>query len=95
MSVTRMQQRLLVYASKNNDSGCWDWTGQIANSGYGRLTVRDVHGDLCMQSAHHASYEAFVGALPEGMLVKQTCNNRLCINPEHLEPYEPLRCQPA
>jgi hypothetical protein len=95
MSMSRMQQRLLVYASKNNDSGCWEWTGQIANSGYGRVKVRDMHGELCMQSAQHVSYEAFIGPLPAGMLVMQTCNNRLCINPEHLKLYDPLECQRA
>ena len=95
MSMTRMQQRLLVYTRKNNDSGCWEWTGQIANSGYGRLKVRDMRGELCMQSAHHVSYEAFIGPLPAGMLVAQTCNNRLCINPEHLKLYDPLECQRA
>jgi hypothetical protein len=84
MSMTRVQQRLLMYMSKNDDSGCWEWTGQISNSGYGRLKIRDEHGDLCMRSAQHISYEAFVGPVSGGMLVMQTCRNRLCINPEHL-----------
>jgi hypothetical protein len=37
-----------------------------------------------MVSAQTASYHAFIGEVPEGHLVKQTCGNRLCINPEHL-----------
>ena len=42
-----------------------------------------------MQSAQHASYAAFIEPLPEGLLVKEACNNRLCINPEHLELFDP------
>jgi len=85
MSMSRVQQRLLMSISKNTGSGCWEWTGQISNSGYGRLKIKDEHGDLCMQSAQHISYEAFIGPVEKGMLVMQTCGNRLCINPEHLE----------
>lgn len=84
MDMTRTQQRLLVNVSRNSESGCWEWTGQISNSGYGRLKVRDRYGDLCMQSAQLASYEAFIGALPDGSQVTQLCKNRLCVNPEHL-----------
>jgi hypothetical protein len=89
MSVSRLQQRLLMSVSKANDSGCWEWTGQISNSGYGRLKIRDEHGDLCMQSAQHVSYEAFIGPVARGLLVMQTCRNRLCIKPEHLVAVDP------
>ena len=91
MSMTRVQQRLLQYTAKNSDNDCWQWTGQISNSGYGRLKVKNHHGELCMQSAQQVSYEAFIGPLPDGMLVTQTCNNRLCINPEHLELFDPVK----
>ena len=84
MSMSRLKQRLLMSVSKDNDRGCWEWTGQISNSGYGRLKVKDGHGDLCMRSALHLSYEAFIGPVGKGMLVMQTCRNRLCINPGHL-----------
>jgi hypothetical protein len=89
MRMTRVQQRLLMYISKNSESGCWEWTGQISNSGYGRLKIQDEHGDLCMQSAQHISYEVFIRPVARGMLVMQTCRNRLCINPEHLEAFDP------
>lgn len=91
MDMTRVQQRLLVYVSKNAQSGCWEWTGQVSNSGYGRLKVRDPFGDLCMQSAQLVSYEAFIGPLPDGSMVRQLCNNRLCVNPEHLVLSEPVK----
>jgi len=41
-----------------------------------------------MESAHRASYMTFVGPIPDGAFVRQSCSNRLCINPEHLEVLE-------
>jgi hypothetical protein len=95
MSLTRTQERLLRNASRNNESGCWNWNGQVSNSGYGRFKIRDEQGNIRMQSAHVVSYEAFVGPVPQDMLVKQCCNNRLCINPEHLEVFDPVQTRQA
>jgi hypothetical protein len=47
--------------------------------------LRNQDGDMSMQSAHRASYINFIGPLPPDKKVVQTCGNRLCINPEHLE----------
>ena len=38
-----------------------------------------------MVSAQTAIYHAFIGDIPDGHLVRQSCGNRLCINPDHLE----------
>jgi hypothetical protein len=89
MSMSRLRQRLLMSVSTASDSGCWEWTGQISNSGYGRIKIRDEHGDTCMRSALDISYEAFIGPVEKGMLVMQTCRNRLCINPGHLVAVDP------
>ena len=89
MSRSRLRQRLLMSVSTANEGGCWEWTGQISNSGHGHLKVKDEHGDLCMRSAQHTSYEAFIGPVEKGLMVMQTCRNRLCINPEHLEAIDP------
>ncbi len=89
MSFTSKQQRVLLNVHRNTETGCWDWTGQVSNSGYGRTKVKGEDGVLRMQSADHASYEAFVGEVPNGLLVKPGCNNRLCVNPEHLELIDP------
>jgi hypothetical protein len=79
------QQKLTGMASLQNDTGCWVWQGQISNSGYGRVMERLDDGKTNMVSAQSASYRAFIGPVPEGNLVKQSCGNRLCINPDHLE----------
>lgn len=79
------QQRLVDRTYRQDDSGCWIWNGQISNSGYGRLMELQHDRSTRMVSAQTASFHAFIGAVPDGHLVKQNCGNRLCINPEHLE----------
>ena len=36
-------------------------------------------------SAHRYAYAAFKGVIPEGLIVRHTCHNRACCNPEHLD----------
>jgi hypothetical protein len=81
---SRQKERLLQYTVTDPDTGCWLWRGQVSNSGYGRIMLPGPQGRR-MESAHRASYQTLVGAIPEGAFVRQTCGNRLCVNPEHLE----------
>ncbi|TNF35282.1 MAG: hypothetical protein EP315_06140 [Gammaproteobacteria bacterium] len=85
----RLQQKILTSMVTSQENECWNWTGQISNSGYGRLMIKDEHNQTCMESAQQVSYMAFIGPVPQGMLARQICNNRLCVNPEHLELFDP------
>ena len=81
---TRNADRLLGSVARDPESGCWLWRGQISNSGYVRMMLKTESG-TCIESAHRASYASFIGLIPEGAIIRQTCGNRLCVNPEHLE----------
>jgi hypothetical protein len=55
---------------------CWEWQGATRGSGYG--VFRKV-------SSHRFAYQAHRGDIPDGLMVRHMCGNKLCVNPAHLE----------
>ena len=76
-----LKDRLL--AKRNvTDNGCWEFTGWCNNKGYGMIGkgARSEGLVLC----HRASYESFIGPIPEEKMVLHKCDNTKCFNPDHL-----------
>lgn len=68
-------------------STCWLWTGQKNNTGYGVFGWYDSElKKTKSNSAHRVIYELLVAEIPLGLDLDHLCKNRLCVNPEHLEP---------
>jgi len=66
---------------KVNQNGCWIWTGAVHKTGYGQVKWKGKS-----TVAHRVVYELVKGLIPVGLVLDHTCNVKLCVNPEHLDP---------
>ena len=69
--------------SKVDKSGdCWEWTGVTTPEGYGRFVVW-YRTENQLIGAHRVSIY-LDGRDPRGKVVRHTCDNPSCVNPNHL-----------
>lgn len=71
--------RLTAFAERDAGTGCLEWKGARLPSGYGKITYRRRR-----YYTHRLSWLAQRGAIPKGLLVCHTCDNRRCIEVTHL-----------
>lgn len=64
--------------------GCWRWMAGQERGGYGRIRVAGKGSPNTV--AHRFAYERLIALVPKGLQLDHLCRNRLCVNPEHLEP---------
>jgi hypothetical protein len=74
--------------NKTAAGGCWEWTSTAKTRpdryGYGLYSTR-INGRR-VQLVHRIAWELLRGPIPAGMQLDHLCRNRLCVNPDHLEP---------
>lgn len=81
-----VEERFWRYVDKRLGQGpkgdCWQWVGARYGDNYGQLGAR--YNGFKSNRAHVVSYKLHYGPVPEGLEILHSCDNRPCVNPDHL-----------
>ncbi len=70
------------WSNVEKTDGCWEWHGTTTA---GRKKYGVLRNNYKQVKAHRFSWELVNGPIPEGLVIRHMCDNKLCVNPDHLK----------
>jgi hypothetical protein len=61
----------------DEETGCWNWCN--------RKTLHTKYNGVTAYPYHRKFYEYRYGKVPKGFDIHHKCENKLCVNPDHME----------
>lgn len=74
--------RFWKHVDKSGD--CWNWMAGLTSAGYGSFKIKNGRPTWMTVQAHRMAYELTKGDIPKGLYVCHTCDNPICVKPDHL-----------
>jgi hypothetical protein len=78
------EERFWRKVDRRGREECWEWKGNLYPNGYGQLRVGTLGVDRRMVQVHRFSFELHNGVVLGNSLCLHRCDNRKCVNPNHL-----------
>lgn len=76
---TIMLARFNAKVIVNKKTGCHEWQGCRHSNGYGQMRCDGV-----IEYAHRIAWRLFKGPIPRKLSVLHNCDNRRCVNVDHM-----------
>jgi hypothetical protein len=76
-----LDERFWSKVTKVDGEGCWCWTANKNNKGYGLFRPGGV---APKRLAHRLAYADAYEEIPKGICVLHKCDNPACVRPDHL-----------
>lgn len=88
LRLAQAQRGRFMSKVRQSDTGCWLWSAGTDKDGYGKFQITNVHGAVPKQRhvrAHKLMLSLHRGdMLPDAVVVRHSCDNPLCVRPDHL-----------